>query len=232
MISKTKVLASALAIALVGTSVGCDNNEPRRVDRWATTENTNVPINWDKVNEAYKTANGPEDFEKKVNEIYEGAEVISVAVADQDDKTQVVTGFFDKNKSGSVDEGEKIFTIKREPTGDNAGQYQVQGHGAYAGYTSAFFPIVTGMLMGSMMANMFAPRYVPMQYVTSGARTDDLRTQRQAYRAQNPGPRSQTTGRNYGGTKPTSRPTGRTGGGGRFGLARRGRTVRPVRLTA
>src|SRR5215212_1548101 len=109
MISKTKLLASALILALTTAGIGCAPDNDDRVDRWATTENTNVDINWDKVNQAYKDANGPEDFEKRVNEIYEGDEIISVAVADQDDKTQVVTGFFDKNKSGAVDEGEKIF---------------------------------------------------------------------------------------------------------------------------
>src|SRR6185503_10990250 len=101
MISKTKLLASALIGALVIGGAGCAPDKDV-VDRWATTENTNVKIDWDKVNEAYKQANGPEDLEKRINEIYEGDEIISIAVADQDDKTQVITGFFDKNKSGNV----------------------------------------------------------------------------------------------------------------------------------
>ena len=236
MISKTKVLATALAVALAGTAIGCDTNEPRRVDRWATTENTNVQLNLDKVNQAYREASGPEDFEKRVNEIYEGDEVISIAVADQDNKTQVVTGFFDKNSNGSVDEGEKIFTIKREPTGENTAQYQTQGYGPYSGYYSPMFSIASGMMMGAMLSHMFSPSYVPVHYVTSSARMRDLHTQRTSFRAQNPerfGPRSKSTGRSYGG-RPTSRPSspGRMGGGGRFGLARNGRTARPVRLTA
>ncbi|HEY5949205.1 MAG TPA: hypothetical protein VIV40_27115 [Kofleriaceae bacterium] len=243
MISKTKLLASALIVALTTAGMGCAPDSNDRVDRWATTENTNVKIDFDKVNEAYRTANGPEDFEKRVNEIYEGDELISVAVHDQDDKTQIVTGFFDKNQNGAVDDSEKIFTIKREPTGDNAAQYQTTGYGPYAGYHSPFFSIVSGMIVGSMISNMFAPRYVPYAYTTSRSRLSDLGSHRSSYRAANPtrfGPASRS-GRNYGSrvTKPSStgrswgRPSGgRSMGGGRFGLARRGRTVRPERLTA
>src|SRR5690242_12466918 len=95
---KVKLLASVLALSVAGLGggVGCDSRSDR-VERWATTENTTVKLDWDKVNEAYKQASGPEDLEKRINEIYEGDEVISVSVHDQDDKTQVVTGFFDKN---------------------------------------------------------------------------------------------------------------------------------------
>src|SRR5678815_3301455 len=158
---KLKILAAALAVAVVAANAGCDSG-PERVERWATTENTNVKLDWDKVNEAYKQASGPQDLEKRINEIYEGDEVISVAVQDQDNKTQVVTGFFDKNTNGTVDEGEKIFTIKREPTSEGAAQIQTMGYGPYYGYHSAFLSIASCMLLGSMMSSMFMPHYVPM----------------------------------------------------------------------
>jgi hypothetical protein len=233
MISKTKLLASALILALITAATGCSPDEPKKVDRWATTENTNVDIDWNKVNEAYKQANGPEDLEKRINEIYEGDEVISISVKDEADKTQVVTGFFDKDKSGTVEDAEKIFTIKREPTAEGA-QVQTTGYGPYAGYHSPFFSIVSGMLVGSMISSMFMPSYVPMAYTTSGSRVDNLRQSRAAYRQQH-GTASRS-GRNYGTPSRQSAPTrssgGRSSGGGRFGLARRGRTVRPQRLTA
>ncbi|MBN9165367.1 MAG: hypothetical protein J0I07_30675, partial [Myxococcales bacterium] len=117
---------------------------------------------WDKVNEAYKLAEGPEDFEKRVNEIYGGSEIISVSVSDLDDKTQLVTGFFDKNTNGAVDESEKVFTIRRELTGASSAQYQTVGYGPYYGYHSPFLSIASGMMMGSMMSRMFMPGYVPM----------------------------------------------------------------------
>ncbi len=239
MISKTKLLASAL-IASLAVAPACAPDQDR-VERWATTENTNVKIDWDKVNQAYRDASGPEDLEKRINEIYEGDEIISIAVHDQDDKVQIVTGFFDKNTNGSVEDGEKIFTIKREPTGEGTAQYQTMGYGPYAGYHSPFMSIASGMLMGAMLSSMFSPSYVPVRYVTSEARVGALHSHRTSYRAANPqrfGPRSKS-GRNYGGkmTKPSrSSGWGRSGGsrfgGGRFGLARRGRTERPERLTA
>lgn len=233
MISKAKLLATVLLFAVPLATTACAP-DTEKVERWATTENTNVKIDWDKVNQAYKDASGPEDLEKRINEIYEGAEIISIAVKDNEaDKTQVVTGFFDKNQSGVVDEGEQIFTIKREPTAEGA-QVQTTGHGAYAGYVSPFWTIASGMMMGAMISNMFMPRYVPYGYTTSAARVGDLRSQRTAYRAANPqrfGPRSQS-GRQYGGksTAPTRSGGGFRRGGGSFGVKLAGR--RTQRLTA
>ncbi len=239
MIHKVKLLAAALAVSIVSGGAGCDSSSDRN-ERWATTENTNVKIDWDKVNEAYKHAEGPEDLEKRINEIYEGDEVISVAVHDTDAKTQTVTGFFDKNKNGTVEDDEKIFTIKRDITGEGTAQYQTMGYGPYGGYSSPFISIASGMLMGSMLSHMFMPSYVPMYtrpYVTSTARASSIHTSRSGYRASNPerfGKRSQS-GRSYGG-KP-SRPSGGGGGmrprgGGFFGLSRQGRATRPERLVA
>lgn len=240
MISKVKHLAAALAVVVpLGViAAGCDTSGPERVERWAATENTNVKIDWDKVNEAYKLAEGPEDLEKRINEIYEGDEIISISVRDEDDKTQVVTGFFDKNTNGTVEDPEKIFTIKREPTGEGTAQYQTTGYGPYYGYHSPFLSIASGMLLGSMMSSMFRPNYVPVYtqpYTTTSARVGQLHQTRSSYRASNPQrfQRSQS-GRTYNRPSATSRPTSRPTrfGGGRFGLARAGRTVRPERLTA
>ncbi len=237
MISKAKLLAAALALAVPMVATGCES-KTRTTERWATTENTNVQIDWDKVNQAYKDASGPEDFERRVNEIYEGDEIISVSVKDETDKTQIVTGFFDKNKSGTVEDDEKVFTIKREPTGEGTAQYQTTGYGPYAYYHSPFMSIASGMLMGAMISSMFAPTYVPVHYVTSSARVGALQSHRSTYRAANPqrfGPRSKS-GRSYGGRPTgTSRPTGRpTGGfrrgGGSFGLLASSKPR--VRLTA
>ncbi len=221
--AKSKLLAAFLSVSLAGSVGACSDREG--IDRWATTENTNVDIDWDKVNEAYKTADGPEDLEKKINEIYEGDEIISVSVKDESAKVQVVTGFFDKNKSGAIDEGEKIFTIKRDLTDGDKGQYQTQGYGYYGGYHSPMMSIVSGMVLGSMLSSAFSPRYVPMYtqpYTTSAARASSINGTRSSYRASNPDKfsKSSRTGRSYGGgSRPTSRPSSvpRSRGGGFFG---------------
>lgn len=205
-------LMTFLAALAVTPVFACNNS----VERWATTENTQVDINWDKVNEAYKDAGGPEDFERRVNEIYEGDEVISVSVKDADDRSQVVTGFFDKDQNGAVTDGEAIFTITRKPTGEG-GQYQTQGVGHYAGYYSPMMSIVSSMAMGAMLSSMFAPTYIPMVYATSPSRVADLRGHRSGYRQANPTrfQKASQTGRSYGGVKRA--PSFR--GGSRFGIA-------------
>ncbi len=240
MISKVKHLAETppLLVPLTAIAAGCSSDRQGN-DRWATTENTNVKIDWDKVNEAYKLADGPQDLEKRINEIYEGDEIISIAVQDEDEKTQVVTGFFDKNTDGKPEEAEKIFTIKREITGEGTAQMQTTGHGAYYGYHSPFMSIATGMLLGHMMSSMFMPSYVPMYrtpYATPGGRVADLRQSRSSHRAANPSKYQRSnSGRSYNRPSSGSRPSGRSGGGrmgggGRFGLARAGRTTQPTLL--
>lgn len=227
---RTRLLAAVLGLSLTAGAGGMACSRSERPERWATTENTNVKLDWDKVNEAYKHAEGPEDLERRVNEIYAGSEIISVAVHDVDDKTQVVTGFFDRDKDGKPSDPEKVFTIKRDLRGAEA-QYQTQGYGPYyGGYTSPLFSIASGMLMGSMLSSMFRPSYVPMYstpYVTSAARVSQLDTHRTGYRAANParyGKPSQT-GRSYGGGKSSPGVRAPSRGGSTFGLARRGRAV-------
>lgn len=239
---RTLSMSAALVIGAGGLSA-CQ--PPGQGDaRWVTTENTNVDIDWDAVHRAYLAAEGPEDLERRVNEIYTGDEIISISVHDQDATTQVVTGFFDRDKSGTVDEGEKIFSIQRDVVGEGEGQVQIQGLGHYAGYHSPMWDIASGMLLGSMMSRAFMPSYRPMYtaaYTTPSHRVSSLQTQRSAHRAANPGKysRSSKSGRSYGskggawGSK-SSTPTRtrtRSFGGGRFGLGDRGARKR-VRLHA
>lgn len=228
MLSKTTWLAAALSLALA--PVGCSQERDRGNERWVTTENTDVAIDWDKVNEAYKAAEGPEDLEKRINDIYQGDEVISIAVHDLDAKTQAVTGFFDRNGSGSVDEGEKIFTIRREITGEGQAQMQTVGYGPYAGYHSPLLSIASGMLLGHMISRAFMPSYVPVYtqpYRTSPARMSDLRATRSARPVRaTVRPKASATGRRYNATPRAPR------GGGRFGVRRPDRSGEPVLLTA
>ncbi|WP_437589803.1 hypothetical protein [Sorangium sp. So ce1000] len=240
MMTKTTlpvVLLTALAVA----TAGCDTsgNGGRSRERWVTTENTNVELDFDKINEAYKAADGPEDFERRVNEIYQGGEVISVAVHDQDAKTQVVTGFFDKNGDGSVQDPEKVFTIRRDVSSDGAAQVQTSGFGPYAYYHSPVMSLASGMLLGAMVSSALRPNYVPVYtqpYATPPGRTHDLRSHREAYRASNPSSvdhsRSSQTGRRYNNVGGSRFGSGKSGAGSRFGVRRGERGRRPERLVA
>lgn len=240
-------LAMAAALALATTAVpACGPSSSNSTERWVTTSNTNVDIDWDKVGEAYKQAEGPEDFERRVNEIYAGDEVISVSVVDEDEKTQLVTGFFDKNKDGQVAEDEKVFVITRTITADEKGQYQMQGYNHYASYRSPMWDIASGMILGSMISRAFMPGYVPMYrtaYVTSPARTTALASHRNSYRSKNPSKfpnhaKRSSSGRSYGSkgrssfgsSRSSSRSSFGRGGGG-FGVKRKGKLT-VVRLTS
>lgn len=226
----------AAAAALVVSLPACGDGQPRGNERWVTTEDTTVELDWDAVSKAYQEAEGPEDLERRVNEIYAGDEIISVAVHDVDEKTQEVTGFFDRDTDGQVGEGEKVFTIRRDVVGAESAQVQIAGHGPYAGYRSPVWDIATGMLLGSMISRAFSPGYTPMYtrpYVTPPARHGELAAQRNTYRQQNPNKfrqgQSSRSGRSYGAkgsqfgggqpsrSTPAPRPRTRSFGGGRFG---------------
>lgn len=202
--SKSRVFGAALVVALASATAlsGCQTSPSR--ERWVVTEDTRIEIDWDAVNRAYREAEGPEDFEQKVNEIYAGDEVISVSVKDQDDRTQVVTGFFDKDGDGAAGETEKVFTIKRDVVGEGAAQYQIAGAGPYASYHSPIWDIAAGMMLGSFLSNMFMPGYRPMYmvpYGTSAARRGELLAHRDSYRAANPSKfpaKASSSGRTYG----------------------------------
>ncbi|AUX38956.1 secreted protein [Sorangium cellulosum] len=240
MMTKTTlpvVLMTALAVA----AAGCDSsgNGGRSNERWATTENTTVELDFDKVNEAFKAAEGPEDFERRVNEIYQGSEVISVAVQDLDAKTQVVTGFFDKNGDGGVQDPEKVFTIRRDVSGEGAAQLQTTGFGPYAYYHSPMMSLASGMILGAMVSSALRPSYVPMYtqpYTTPPNRMSDLRSHRDTYRASNPSgvdnSKSSQTGRRYNNTGGSRFGSGKSGAGSRFGVRRSERGRKPERLVA
>jgi hypothetical protein len=224
-----RLLGAAMAVAMVAAVPACDGG----TDRWVTTEDSTVDLDWDAVGTAYKEAEGPEDFERRVNEIYTGDEVISVSVQDTDEKTQIVTGFFDKNEDGNVADEEKIFTIQRDITGAESGQYQIAGHGPYAGYHSPVWDIAMGMMMGSMMSRMFMPGYSPMYrtpYTTPASSRGALAAQRNTWRQNNPDKfraQQSKSGRSYGkkgggfgGGQSAPPPRAPSRGGGRFGIAR------------
>lgn len=172
----------------------------------------------DAVAEAYKSADGPTDFEKRVNEIWTGEGVISVSVVDKDDKSQTVTGFIDADDDGKVGETEKVFGITRNITGET-GQYQVSGYGHYAGYHSPMMDIAMGMMLGNMLMGPMRPGYViSAPYTTPPGQRAALRAHRDGYRAANPSrfSKSSKSGRSYGSGKSFGGSRGRTGGG-RFG---------------
>lgn len=237
------ILASTLTVSLVLT--GCGGSDKSN-ERWVTTQNTKVDIDWDAIGKAYKEAEGPKDLEKRINEIYTGDEIISVSVLDVDAKTQKVTGFIDANTNGKSEKDEEIFVITRDLKGDDSASYQVRGYGPYSGYHSPMWSLASGMMMGAMLSSAFSPGYRPMYtrpYTTPASRRSTLASQRSSYRKANPskfsgassksGSKYGRKGGAFGGGKSvpsrTAAPS-RSGGGGRFGIAA-GRSKKTVHLS-
>jgi uncharacterized membrane protein YgcG len=231
---KSILIISLLGILIV--ALGCSNKSS---DRWVTTENTMIEMDWDKLMEAYRTADGPTDFEEKANEVYPGSEIIRISVQDKDARNQEVIGFIDANSDGKVQEKERVFSINRT-IGDeyNRANYSVNGYGHYSHYHhTGMWDIAGGVIVGSMIANAMRPNYSPRYsrpYVTPQSRVSTLRTHRDTFRKNNPSFKTGRSGGTWGGRSGSSSSTRRSGssssGGSSYGIRQRRKTA--VRLTA
>lgn len=145
-------------------------------------------INLDEVQKAFFEAKGAADFqawmaafEKRVNEIYDGDEVVALD-ATRENERLVVTGYIDSNKTpGFQSQDERLFAI--EQTGEvvnNELPYRVaggDGRAYYEGHRSVLDnPFVQMMVLSSMM-NMWGGRYH-----TPYDRFGGLRTHRDTWR--------------------------------------------------
>lgn len=138
-------------------------------------------INLDEVQKAFWDTKGKDfdtwmaAFEKRVNEIYEGKEIVSID-ATRDNGKLVVTGFLPKSddaskkKEGFQPGDEKLFSI--EQTGeaaDNEMPYRVansDGRTYYEGHHSILDnPILQVMLLSHMMGGWGGRYYTPYQHV-------------------------------------------------------------------
>lgn len=144
-------------------------------------------INLDEVKDAFWTTKGKDfnewmgEFEKRVNEIYEGKDIVSI---DATRKTGhlTVTGYIENQKEQGYQNGEeKLFTI--EQTGDvtnNELPYRVSGHNGQPYYTGSHSildnPFVQMMVLSHLMGGWGGRYYTPYQ------RADVLRGSRDMFR--------------------------------------------------
>lgn len=212
------LLTAGGAIAVACGGGGGDNAEdPGQV--WLETDGASGRINMDDVQQAYRDAYGSDGFdvtkfENRVNEIYEGDNLVVVEVT-RDDTNATITGWEDLNGDKTPVDGQddKLFTITQELK--DGGNTTTQGHGANGYYhsSSPFGGFFTGLLIGNLLSGGFGNRYV-----TPPARYDDINASRSAYR--NSGGYSSQQARNasYGSSVPT-----------RFGNAAASQSVSPAR---
>jgi len=110
---------------LVGSgAVGCGGNASKQQD-WVVTEIATGRLNLDAVKDAFETSKDISEFEKRVNEIYEGDNLVLIRVEDNESQ-KIISGFEDLNQSNAIEEGtdDKLFSITLEEK-----KYDLYGYG-------------------------------------------------------------------------------------------------------
>lgn len=215
---------SLMAFVLAGCTVS--NHQRSTSERYVSPqiEGAESRINLEEVEKAFFNTKANDlnswmgAFEKRVNEIYEGTEVVSIDATRETGKLNV-TGFVEKNKQPGFQTGEdKLFALQQ--TGnvvDNKMPYQVtdqNGQPYNQGHYSLFDnPIIQGLVIGNLLSSAFGPRYY-----TPFATTTILRDHRNGFR-NTPAFNSQRTANQQFGTRYKQRATG-SGIGSNTGFGR------------
>ena len=143
-------------------------------DDWAATDGAAGRINLDDVQEAFKDSKGTTEFEKRVNEIYEGDGIILIR-SSQDGERLVLEGWEDLNNNNTIDDAQDdlLFSFVK----DTNDEYDLRGHGAN-GYYNSHFGAGNFLFTYLIISSLTGPRY----YRTSPARGTNMRQQRNGYR--------------------------------------------------
>ena len=164
-------LGGIVAVAPLMAACG----EPSYED-WAATDGAAGRINLDDVQEAFKDSDSATDFERRVNEIYEGDGLVLIR-ASQDGETLTLEGWEDLNGDNTIDEtnDDQLFSIVRGT--DN--EYDMRGyHGN--GYYNSHFGAGNFLFTYLLISSLSGPR--GYYYSTPPSRGTQIRNQRSTYR--------------------------------------------------
>ncbi|MBM3270874.1 MAG: hypothetical protein FJZ01_24850 [Candidatus Sericytochromatia bacterium] len=198
--------ALLLPVLITGLLAACSPSKSARSERYtsASVEGAEDKINLEAVHQAFFETAGKSfaewmpNFEKRVNEIYQGDDVVSIDATKSDSGMVKVAGYLDKDGQQGLGWGdEKLFELEQtSPPDDKGFKYNMTGHGGqpyYAGYPPA------GYHHGGILSNPFVQMFVLSQllrpnfsYYTPPGQTTVLRDYRHSYR-QTPRYRAQTT---------------------------------------
>jgi hypothetical protein len=197
------------------SSCTAPSNNQQKTERYISPQIEGVEsrINLEEVEKAFFATKGNDlsswmgNFEKRVNEIYEGPEIVSIDASKQTGKLNV-TGFVEKNKEPGYQTSEdKLFSL--EQTGDvvnNQMPYKISdqhGNSYNQGHYSLFDnPFIQALVIGNLLSGAFGPRYY-----TPYANTTILRDHRNNFRT-TPGFNSQKTANQQFNTRFKQRATG------------------------
>ena len=146
-------------------------------DDWAATDGAAGRINLDDVQEAFKNSDSATDFERRVNEIYEGDGLVLIR-AKQDGEQLTLEGWEDLNNDNTIDEAsdDQLFSIVRGTNGD----HEMRGYHANSYYYSHFG--VGDFLFTYLLISAITPRFGGYYYTTPPSSGPAMRSQRTTYR--------------------------------------------------
>ncbi len=170
--SLTILLSLALVIAPVSLT-GCSSGGVKEHYVSPEIQGVSQKINLDEVQKAFFETKGDKDFnskmadfEKRVNEIYDGEGVVALDATHENDRLSII-GYIDKDQKPGFQSGdEKLFAI--EQTGavvNNELPYRVAGYDGrpyYEGHRSILDnPFVQMMVMSHLMNSWGGRYYTP-----------------------------------------------------------------------
>lgn len=169
--SLSLVLGASMMVAgpvIAGCSSGVS------ADQWAATEGAIGRINMEEVEDAFKKSQTVEEFEKRLNEIYEGDGIVLVRAKDEEGK-RVIEGFEDLDGDFDLDPArdDLLFTITNE-----GGANDLRGQGANQHYRSSFGGgnfLFTYLIFSSLGRGGYG-------YYTPRGRGPQMQSQRNTYR--------------------------------------------------
>ena len=168
-------VALAGTVVLAGPVIAACSTGPN-YEQWAATDGAAGRINLDEIQAAFKQAESATEFERRVNEIYEGDGLVLIRVSQDDSGSgQTVEAFEDLDKDGVISDtsDDLLFSIVNK---DN--QNEMRGHGANGYYRSGFGG--GNFLFTYLLLSSFGPgRYY---YQTPRTRVRTMSNQRSAYR--------------------------------------------------
>ncbi len=144
---------------------------------WAATDGAAGRINLDDVQQAFRDSESATEFERRVNEIYEGDGIVLIR-AKQDGEVLTLEGWEDLNNDNEINEAsdDQLFAIVRGTNGD----HEMRGYHANSYYHSYWGP--GDFLFTYLLISAITPRFGGYYYSTPPTRGTEIRNQRTTYR--------------------------------------------------
>ena len=170
---KLGIRASAGLAMAAGPVVAACSSGPSYED-WAATDGAAGRINLQDVQAVFKESKSATDFEKRVNEIFEGDGIVLIK-AEQTDTAFVLEGWENLDGNSRIDEGtdEKLFTITQKE--DKS--HEMRGH-----YANSYYHNTWGAGDFLFTYLIFSSLAGPPIYFTPAHRVTPIRTERNLYR--------------------------------------------------